>query len=485
MPEADQEGLEAQAKAVLGAASHMNLLMVPASEASDRLADAVVQAITAYEANTGRTRARKAKLTAFRSTVAKTLADLLVAARDKDLLRRVHDNSAPGGYTEELSRHDGWCFHSLGAEAFLHDDDAPSHIDFRACIAGLKGCGLIETKGGYAVPGSFWRSGHTARFRATPDLIDLAAGFGIDVTDITNHFLPALPQNVIELRDNPPRDNDGKRIRDSSGNKVSGKRLPLPDTPAVQAMKADISELNKATVGHLSGSRFLGYRRIFNDRSFQRGGRLYAVNGDSFQQDSQSKRLETTIDGERVVELDLAASHLTMIHGLLNAPYDPARSDPYAIEMIPRDVVKAWVTLALGLHAVPTQWGKGQDKETKARYSVTDVGKLVVTRHPVLIDWFKGSVDAMNLQFIESEAMIQTMLSLLRDHGMLSFTVHDSLIVRKHDARQAILTLKTEYHRQCGVVPRIRLRHAPDVIVFDHPDNIHPDHIHPDVPKEF
>jgi hypothetical protein len=70
------------------------------------------------------------------------------------------------------------------------------------------------------------------------------------------------------------------------------------------------------------------------------GGRWYAVgNEGNYQLLSETERLRITIDGEPIVEADVRASHLSIMHGLLGQPLP--EGDPYGFPDVPRSVAKA------------------------------------------------------------------------------------------------------------------------------------------------
>jgi hypothetical protein len=68
-----------------------------------------------------------------------------------------------------------------------------------------------------------------------------------------------------------------------------------------------------------TGGEHYGFTRNFNNRSWKKGGRLYSVGG-GYQRLSEKKRLEMTINGEAVVEIDIKASFLTIYHARLGVP---------------------------------------------------------------------------------------------------------------------------------------------------------------------
>ena len=72
-----------------------------------------------------------------------------------------------------------------------------------------------------------------------------------------------------------------------------------------------------------------------------------------------------TISGEKVVEIDINASYLTILHGIAGYPL-PNRDDLYAIGSYNRVIVKAWITATIGHHGFHTKWPDNAIKEIKA-----------------------------------------------------------------------------------------------------------------------
>ena len=88
-----------------------------------------------------------------------------------------------------------------------------------------------------------------------------------------------------------------------------------------------------------------------------------------------------------------------------------------------------------------------------------DIRPKVLERHPLLERWggtIRGRVyDWRDLMFIESEAIIGAMLTLMRDHQVPSLPEHDSLIVPASKFKVAREALIHHFRKQTGVVPRL------------------------------
>jgi hypothetical protein len=144
-------------------------------------------------------------------------------------------------------------------------------------------------------------------------LIKLAEHFGVPLDNISDHFKPEPPHNPLVLRGH------------SSGfgrNKKPGPIIKKYErTETIERLEADIRELNDFLARcNISGGEHHGYTRNFNNASWKKGGRLYSVGGGYQQMSPPEKRLQMTINGEAVAEIDIKASHLTIYHAKLKCP---------------------------------------------------------------------------------------------------------------------------------------------------------------------
>jgi hypothetical protein len=63
--------------------------------------------------------------------------------------------------------------------------------------------------------------------------------------------------------------------------------------------------------------------------------------------------------------------------------------------------------------------------------------------------------DYGDLMYTESQVIIGAMLTLKREHGVLSMPVHDSLIVPRKWAGLATRLLSEQFRRVTGTLPRL------------------------------
>jgi len=424
-------------------ARFMGLMCPPASPEAKALVNDIINII---EQSEKRQRARTAQHNAaFRSAVGLIVGDLLIAMEVKER---------------------GWSYHGLSPAAF--DDQPVGYKTFKPIVETMEAIGLIVvSKGRNSKAPQFdegaapsYHPSLATRFRPTQVLVSMADEAGVHHGSARKHFPQQLPNNVIEER--------GKSTT-VRGMKTKGNKLKLVHTEKSRAMEADVKSLNKFLSGfELEGGSFSGYRRLFSNGDidgfdFQWGGRLYGAGDDSYQTIKKTERQKMTIGGEEVVEIDINASYLTILHGIEGYPL-PNRDDLYAIGGYNRAIVKAWITATIGHHGFHSRWPKNAIQEIKdagidkpAELTMKVLQPVILDYFPMLADWPSQKVTWADLMFTESEIIIGTMLELMHSYGIPCFSVHDSIIVRKSDQQIAMEILKDQFFRRTSIEPRLKV----------------------------
>ena len=334
----DLQAMDADERApFLRAASHYSMLTRTADTAeAESLAKALTLALDDHQRRTGgRTNRRgEAALGKLQRAVAAFVGDLLAA--------------------------DGWgawgglVYRSTQTNSFSRTPVTADNI--RAVLAYLTSEGLAERYPGFSPAKHDFGGGvkvalskaQSARFRATPRLLALAEQHGVVMGYAGDHFpLPARP--IPE----PPRVvlKSAKR-RTEAGYLVPSADMPVADCPEVQAIQAQLATISRFLEGvDISGGTYRGFFRQFEHGDapafrWNMGGRLYAVGRDAYQQQKKARRLAMRLDGEPVVEIDIRASYLTILHGIMQEPIDLSK-DPYEIAGFDRSVVKTWITASI------------------------------------------------------------------------------------------------------------------------------------------
>ena len=386
----------------------------------------------------------------FDRTVALILGDLLLA----------HDEGIRN--TGEKSNN-GLSYHPMSANYFT--DLIVGYEMFYRVVHGLNGLGLVEIYDGKNSRPIDWGEGMktyfgglATRFKPLHPLVMKAAEHGMSEEAFHEHFHIVMPTNVVEVR--ASKEPGGKR----------GKKMKLSSFPRSQQIINDITAIN----GFLStftyeGMVFTGLRRLFNegDRSkfdFNLGGRLYPSGSLGYMGMNSLERASITINEEAIVEIDINASYLTILHALKGIAM-PKAEDIYTIGGLPREVVKKWITITLGADNFHPKWLKGNIREFQeigagyeASMTAKAVEKVVLEHFPLMRDWPKQEVRWSNLMFIESEVIISTMQELMLKHQVPSLPVHDCIIVRKSDQELGMSVLLDQFRKIVGIEPRLKVK---------------------------
>jgi hypothetical protein len=430
-------------------APRANLDAVATSNDASRLVTSLSDALTEWEQVSGRRKnVRHKGLENLKGAIAAFVADLLHARNHPHADGWVYRPLAKGSFTK----------HAVSARAFMSVRDA--------WIA----CGLLGCKPGYTetveFDGDHIRTrGKAARFRATPKLLQVCAEHGVTPQNVGEHFTYPPPEHPLVLT---------RASRRVGRWKEAGSPMEFKRTPRTEALEHKVKELNAFIANHvIRGATHRWFRRIFHEGDkpgfdWNKGGRLYSDGKDSYQQLPRSERLKITIDGEPVCEIDIRASYLTILHARHNEPFEVSKEhDPYAIEGLPRSVVKKWCAVRFGTKKAITRWpplavreyAEENEGADLAHYSVREVGQQVCEKHPLLKRWQELPETWADLMWLESEAVIGAMGALMRTQKAPSLPVHDSLLVpiTYEDWGQGHLTASYSYF--CKAIPHLEVHH--------------------------
>jgi hypothetical protein len=330
------------------------------SDEARALVATVTDLVAAHELAAGtRTNRRKKKLSALRSAVERFLADLLLA--------------------QTSEKTNGYVYRSMRPEGFAECE--VSYRVFRDLVNAFVDLRLVEKYKGYQGWGEPFGARvvvrqKATRFRAAQKLLDICAQHGVLIEDFHEHFLIPLPEHPLQLR--------AASKRNEYGDKIRGRPMRFEATAFTEKLEKRLKAINSFFDGfELRGGVHRGYLRVFNNGdhpkfNWNMGGRLYSYGETNYQQMESEDRLQMTINGDAVCEIDIRASYLTIFHALHGEPFD-ATNDPYDVPGLgpeARDVVKMWVTASFGNNAPIERW----PREVVTKYRER-TGKTVLSTH--------------------------------------------------------------------------------------------------------
>lgn len=241
----------------------------------------------------------------------------------------------------------------------------------------------------------------------------------------------------------------------------------------IEPIEHQMYRLNEAMAAHPlhsdDGRQFSGCRRIFNNGSLLSGGRVY---GD-WQGLSENQRLQLKIEGEPVCEIDIKACYVAIAYSQFGNGTLPA-NDPYSMVGFVRECTdqsrqkqlraacKLLVVAYLGKQGEMTQFPRAKKEKGEAKAvpfkrrfglnkNVDFYLSQIKAAHTVL-QLQKSSGD--NLMYRESSIVVDAIMALL-DMGVVSYPVHDCLMVPVSEKDTAIAVLSDALRKHLGFVPAL------------------------------
>jgi ribosomal protein L17 len=331
---------------------------------------------------------------------------------------------------------------------------------------------LVDIVKGYPGMLAFGNPGPThgkmTRYKATPTLLALCAEYGVTPDNVDEHFgiEYEMPSELVQLTSPSRR---------------------TPDNPKVFKLREEVAELNEFFAKHTLTHpkiRHIGWVRKFHlsnrpDFRWNKGGRLYSQppgKKSNYQNVNEDTRLGMKLDGRYVAEIDLGSSYLSIFYAWNDLQLD-TKIDAYegilGPSKVDRQVAKFWINASFGNSTLIQKWSKDLKDDLQGKlidkglapsfdpksYPIRVVKENVLQRHPLLERWggkIRGRVrDWGDLMFTESEVIIGSMLILMKEHGIPSMPVHDSLIVPSHRIAVALEVLRDRFRAETGMLPRL------------------------------
>ena len=187
------------------------------------------------------------------------------------------------------------------------------------------------------------------------------------------------------------------------------------------------------------------------------GGRLYSAGEDSYQNLPDTERWKMTINGEPVHEVDVRASFTNILYAFHRSNFE---GDPFSVPALgpnSRGAVKMFVSATIGNGKPVKRWStrhvKGFLEETglslEQTWPFAQVAEATLQQHPLLarLGEIKGkrAITWADLMWVESEAIVRTILDLKRNYAIPSYPVHDSLIVPRSMSERTVKQLRVHY----------------------------------------
>jgi hypothetical protein len=195
--------------------------------------------------------------------------------------------------------------------------------------------------------------------------------------------------------------------------------------------------------------------RVFNNGTFDEGGRYY---GGEYQSLSEEEREKILINGKPTVELDYKALHPRMLYHIEGVDY-PA--DPYqAVSSIKalRAPIKKLMQIMINADNHQEAYYAFEDylaenpEVRKAIYEcgldVRELMRMIREKHPRIEKYFNSGI-GVKLQYRDSK-IAEQILKYFTKKEIVCLCVHDSFIVEKQYRDELFEVMMREYKREMG-----------------------------------
>jgi hypothetical protein len=233
--------------------------------------------------------------------------------------------------------------------------------------------------------------------------------------------------------------------------------LPIPDSDQTKALRAEVRLINdwfaSADLAWLGdetedevdlGDRYV--RRVFNNASFEDGGRLFG--GFWHRKD----RLECLLFGEdRPVALDFGQMGVRSAYSMAGAA--PPDGDLYAVPGLEghREGTKKVLSALLAADRIPRSLPKGVRKAGlfPKRFTFERVYEAISEYHSPIRHLF-GTGLCFRQMYVESSLLIKILLKL-RELGVVALPLHDGILVSDEHRAIAEQTMKELFQLHLGM----------------------------------
>jgi hypothetical protein len=310
---------------------------------------------------------------------------------------------------------------------------------------------------------------YTTRYRATPRLIDLCGEYGINRYMI----VPYEDPEVIIQR-------DVKRWGQKQGDLINYK-----DTPFARRARKNLRKINKFISGHNinlditdeqehelllrmrqrddpTRDKYLDFtkirmRRIFNNGSFEQGGRFY---GGWWQPIFGEYRALISIDSKRTVQLDYSGMHFAIMYAELGM--DLPMDDPYSLDgygvSLRSDIKTAFniiVNCTNRKQAIQTINGRIEKGELSGELGNGEkLLEAFAETHPLIKDKI-ASGEGIRGQFTDSQIAESILLKGI-DIGLCILPIHDGFITTAGDEFVLVKLMNEAFSEVTGYTAKIK-----------------------------
>lgn len=195
--------------------------------------------------------------------------------------------------------------------------------------------------------------------------------------------------------------------------------------------------------------------RVFNDGTFQHGGRFY---GGWWQDIPKKHRRYITINGRPTVEIDYSNMQIAMLYARVGLQLDGDAYTIAGIEEKYRDLIK---TLTLKLINAKDRIKAPLKASYPPEWTFKKLTEAIQEKHRPIADFFRSG-EGIRLQRTDSDIAEDVMMNMM-ETGVLVLPIHDSFVVASEHADKLQETMEWVYRKHMNG-KGIRVKRDPTLI---------------------
>ena len=249
--------------------------------------------------------------------------------------------------------------------------------------------------------------------------------------------------------------------------KTAGKELAeaveYTDTQQTNTLRAEMNSINAylaqadISCNYFNtnpNDRYL--RRIFNNNSFNQGGRLY---GGFWQRLMSEIRYEhIRINKDMIAECDYGQMSILLLYAEAEAQDQLPEGDLYDLSAygIPQECrpgIKKVMQAIINSPDTPKRLPKGARKYIPSRISLLDILAATQKKHPKIYPLMTSNI-GLQLFRAESDILVDVLLTLQK-HDVVALPIHDAVLLADEDKETAVRVMKDVFQQHTGITPEV------------------------------
>jgi hypothetical protein len=235
------------------------------------------------------------------------------------------------------------------------------------------------------------------------------------------------------------------------------------DTQQTDILRAEMNSINaylaKADISceyHNNNPNDRYMRRIFNNNTFDQGGRLY---GGFWQKMTSEIRYEhIRINNDMIAECDYGQMSILLLYAEAESQDQLPEGDLYDLSVygIPQECrpgIKKVMQAIINSPDTPKRLPKGARKHIPTNISLKDILAAIQKKHPVIYPLMTSNL-GMQLFRKESDILVDVLLTL-QEHDVAALPIHDAVLVADEDKEIAIMVMKDVFQKHTGITPEV------------------------------